>query len=158
MQGKGDNSVGLGWRRGQKSSSLPSWRSPLRTDPSREQSTRQKHLKYGWLSEFYRHNTFQGRSYVSSEVYLWGNPRSLKYIREAETVCSLQRSWKKCISRINISGTFGTHLRVAEICPVEGFNTLGDWGMVFNARDVNRSSVVMLQNGYFSNFCKSGTL
>lgn len=48
----------------------PSWRSPLRTDPSSEQSTHQKHLKYGWLSEFHRHNTFQGRSYVSSEVYL----------------------------------------------------------------------------------------
>ena len=124
IQGKGGNSVGLGWRRGRKSSSLPSWRSPLRNDPSSEQSTRQKHLKYGWLSEFHCHNTFQGRSYVSSEVYLWGNPGSLKYIREAENVCSLQRSWKKCISRINISGTFGTHLGMAEICPVEGFSTL----------------------------------
>lgn len=34
MQGKGGNSVGLGWWRGQKGSSSPSRRIPLKTDPT----------------------------------------------------------------------------------------------------------------------------
>lgn len=50
---------------------------------------------------------------------------SLKYIKELENVCSLQRSWKTAVSGISVSGTLGAPLGVAARCPWKGLACSG---------------------------------
>lgn len=124
IQGKRGNSVGLG----------------CKTYSTSEHWTLWRHLKYGWLSELHCYNIFQEHDCCIINCCIkqtnccikLGMPMrkslmSLKYTRYSENVCGLQSSWKKHISGISISWTFGAHLGMAEMCPVEGFNMQWDW-------------------------------
>lgn len=75
-----------------------------------------------------------------------------------QNICSLQRSWKKHVSGISISGTLEPLREWPKGAIMEGFSK--QWGsdIVRNTGDVNRSSAVMLPHGYFSHFCKSDNL